>query len=162
MNRSFLVRSDLASIRQPALFAASLYLLTKAHRLVVGHGVKAAQAKLLKPWPRSGDHVGETPAYVLDEIDAAIELACEWLPTEMTCLPRSIGAYALATAMGARPVHHMGVRARPYYGHAWTCVGERAIGDTLGSDERAALRVVKRFPAPSGSAVGIEVGRIGA
>jgi hypothetical protein len=152
MNRSFLTRSEFAPIRRQALFGASLYLLTKAHRLVVGYGVKAAQAALLKPWTAAADSFAETPARVLDEIDAAIDLACQWLPTEMTCLPRSIGAYALARAMGARPVHHMGVRARPYYGHAWTCVGARVIGDSLGSVERDALRVVKRFPPPSGGA----------
>jgi Transglutaminase-like superfamily len=144
----------LASIRRPLLFAASWCLLIVAKRHIQSNGLASAKKRFMRPWPaRTGslNLTAEGPALdaVLDEIDTAVQGACEWLPTQMTCLPRSITSYVLANAVDARPVHHIGVRARPYFGHAWTCVGRRVVGDEAGPEQRSALTVVNRFPSTS-------------
>jgi hypothetical protein len=134
----------LALVRRPLLFVASSCLLVLTQRTLDRGSLQATRRRFMRPWGRSAH---AAPPRILDEIDAAVASACAWLPLPMSCLPRSITAYALANALGAQPVHHVGVRARPYYGHAWTQVGARTIGDDLGVTGRAGLRVVKRFPA---------------
>src|ERR1700753_2478825 len=81
IKRSFLDRPGLAPVRRQVLLAASIYLLLKARRLVEREGVKAPQARLLTAWPRGQSGAPEEPpTHLLDEIDHAIDIACQWLP----------------------------------------------------------------------------------
>ncbi len=141
---------ELAGTRRLVFFGAAIYLLQKSHRILKVGGVDAARSRLLRPWTTDDTIPTRPPAHVLDEIDEAITAACQWLPVPMSCLPRSMTAYVLSASVGARPVHTMGVRARPFFGHAWTTVDERVIGDSLASTERSGLRIVSRFPAGVG------------
>jgi hypothetical protein len=150
---AILAQPRLSAVCGPALFVASSCLLVWTKRTIDRRGVGATKARFLRP--RKLDDGASMPlgepvalARILEQIDTSVASACAWLPIPMSCLPRSITAYVLADAFGTRPVHHIGIRARPYYGHAWTQVGDRAIGDELDATGRSGLRVVKRFPAP--------------
>jgi hypothetical protein len=132
-----------APARRRALFVASLVLLAWSDRVVRAKGVEAARQRFLRARRPTGTQL---PREVCDELDAAIASAAQWLPFPAICLPRSLTAYAIGAALGGAPTHRMGVRARPFYGHAWTSFGDQVVGDALAPAQRAPLHVVKCTP----------------
>ena len=69
------------------------------------------------------------PALTVQEICAAVDLACIWYPKEVLCLQRSATTACLLKQCGISAQMVVGARLMPFKAHAWVEVGGRVVND---------------------------------
>jgi hypothetical protein len=124
-------------------FVRAYLLLARANQLIASGGLRDAERVLLhRRWK-----VGRPPpAAKLERLERAILEACRWQVRETNCFPRALTTYVMLRRMGVHATLRIGVRARPFAGHAWVEVNGAAVADTLTAEDRSALRVVIILP----------------
>ena len=132
-------------------FLRAYLALIRARRLLEREGLKGVQRVMLKPW--KAHSVTLTPdARLMTWVDKAVLAACRWQTRETSCFPRAVAAYSLLRSAGARPVMHIGIRARPFAGHAWVEVEGCVVADAMTrAEERTGLRAIIRIPSNTSS-----------
>jgi hypothetical protein len=127
-------------------FVRAYVLLRRARRLIAAGGLQQVERSMLSgaAWGRRGP--GATHA-TLRRIERAVNDACRWQLETTNCFPRAVATYTLLRDAGAEPSLRIGVRARPFAGHAWVEVNGDAVADSLTSGERATLRVMRVIDA---------------
>jgi hypothetical protein len=106
-------REFLTSVHDAWGFLRAYILVIRARRLLERRGLKGAQRSMLRPWKTNSINI--TPDdRLITWVDKAVLAACRWQTRETTCFPRAVAAYSLLRSAGARPVIHIGIKARPF------------------------------------------------
>lgn len=80
------------------------------------------------------------PKYGIDQICAAVDLACIWYPKEVLCLQRSAATVCLLRRYGIPAEMIVGASLMPFRAHAWVEANGRVVNDkTYISDMYAIL-----------------------
>jgi hypothetical protein len=111
---------------------------------------------MLRPWKINSINI--TPDdRLITWVDKAVLTACRWQTRETTCFPRAVAAYSLLQSAGARPVIHIGIKARPFAGHAWVEVDGSVVADSMTSAElRNSLHTIINIPSSTNSQWGLD------
>jgi Transglutaminase-like superfamily len=64
---------------------------------------------------------------IVDRAEAAVNRAVMWYPRHAECLPRSIVLTHLLRRWGVAATMVIGIRAMPFYAHAWVEVDGRVV-----------------------------------
>jgi hypothetical protein len=149
-------RKFLTSVHDAWGFLRAYIALIRARRLLERGGLKGVQRVMLRPWKT--DSINITPDdRLIAWADKAVLAACRWQTRETTCFPRAVAAYSLLRSAGARPVIHMGIRARPFVGHAWVEVDGSVVADSMTSPElRNCLSAIISIPSSTNSQWGLD------
>jgi hypothetical protein len=65
----------------------------------------------------------------IEEICAAVDLACIWYLKEVLCLQRSAATACLLKSRGIQAEMVIGAQQMPFKAHAWVEVGGRVVND---------------------------------
>ena len=65
----------------------------------------------------------------VEQICAAVDLACIWYWKEVLCLQRSAATACLLKSYGIPAQMILGAQQMPFKAHAWVVVGERVVND---------------------------------
>ncbi len=143
-------REFLTSVHDAWGFLRAYILVIRARRLLERRGLKGAQRVMLRPWKTNSNITPDDR--LITWVDKAVLAACRWQTRETTCFPRAVAAYSLLRSAGARPVMHIGIRARPFAGHAWVEVDGCVVADSMTSAElRNCLRTIISIPSSTNS-----------
>src|SRR2546430_7001814 len=144
-------RKFLTSVHDAWGFLRAYILVIRARRLLERRGLKGAQRSMLRPWKTNS--INTTPDdRLITWADKAVLAACRWQTRETTCFPRAVAAYSLLRSAGARPVIYIGIRARPFAGHAWVEVDGCVVADSMTSaEQRNCLRAIISIPSSMNS-----------
>lgn len=144
-------RKFLTAVHDAWGFLRAYIALIRARRLLERRGLKGAQRIMLRPWKTNSVNIAPDDRSIT-WVDKAVLAACRWQTRETTCFPRAVAAYSLLRSAGARPVIHMGIRARPFVGHAWVAVGGSVVADSImTSAERNCLQTIISIPSSTKS-----------
>jgi hypothetical protein len=69
------------------------------------------------------------PVTAVEQICAAVDLACIWYWKEVLCLQRSAATACLLKSYGVPAQMILGAQQMPFRAHAWVVVGERVVND---------------------------------
>ena len=69
------------------------------------------------------------PGGTIEQICAAVDLACIWYWKEVLCLQRSAATACLLKSYGVPAQMILGARQMPFKAHAWVVVGEQVVND---------------------------------
>jgi len=69
------------------------------------------------------------PVTAVEQICAAVDLACIWYWKEVLCLQRSAATACLLKSYGVPAQMILGAQQMPFKAHAWVVVGERVVND---------------------------------
>lgn len=146
----------LTSVHDAWGFLRAYILVIRARRLLKRRGLKGAQRVMLRPWKINSINI--TPDdRLITWVDKAVLTACRWQTRETTCFPRAVAAYSLLQSAGARPVIHIGIKARPFAGHAWVEVDGSVVADSMTSAElRNSLHTIINIPSSTNSQWGLD------
>jgi hypothetical protein len=134
--KSIATRKFLTSVHDAWGFLWAYIVVIRARRLLERGGLKGVQRVMLRPWKTNS--VNLTPDdRLITWVNKAVLAACRWQTRKITCFPRAVAAYSLLRSAGARPVIHIGIKARPFAGHAWVEVDGCVVADSM---TRAELR----------------------
>jgi hypothetical protein len=141
----------LTSVHDAWGFLRAYIALIRARRLLERRGLKSVQRVMLRPWKTNSINI--TPDdRLITWVDKAVLTACRWQTRETTCFPRAVAAYSLLRSAGARPVIYIGIRARPFAGHAWVEVDGCVVADSMTSaEQRNCLRAIISIPSSMNS-----------
>ena len=70
-----------------------------------------------------------SPVTAVEQICAAVDLACIWYWKEVLCLQRSAATACLLKSYGVPAQMILGAQQMPFKAHAWVVVGERVVND---------------------------------
>jgi Transglutaminase-like superfamily len=144
-------RKFLTSVHDAWGFLRAYILVIRARRLLERRGLKGAQRVMLRPWETNSSNITADDR-LITWVDKAVLAACRWQTRETTCFPRAVAAYSLLRSAGARPVIHIGIRARPFAGHAWVEVDGCVVADSMTSaEQRNCLRAIMSIPSNTNS-----------
>jgi len=80
------------------------------------------------------------PALTVEDVCAAVDLACIWYWKEVLCLQRSAATACILRQSGVRAEMVIGAQQMPFRAHAWVEVDGRVVNDkTYTSDIYAVL-----------------------
>ena len=66
---------------------------------------------------------------VVEQVCAAVDLACIWYPKEVLCLQRSAATTCLLKRNGVRARMVIGVQPMPFKAHAWVEIDGQVVND---------------------------------
>jgi len=69
------------------------------------------------------------PVNAIEQICAAVDLACIWYWKEVLCLQRSAATACLLKSYGVPAQMVLGAQRMPFKAHAWVAVDGRAVND---------------------------------
>lgn len=148
-------RKFLTSVHDAWGFLRAYIAVMRAHRLLERRGLKGAQKVMLRPWKTNSNITPDDR--LITWVDKAVLAACRWQTREITCFPRAVAAYSLLRSAGARPVMHIGIKARPFAGHAWVEVDGCVVADSMTSAElRNCLSAIISIPSSTNSQRGLD------
>ena len=75
----------------------------------------------------------------IEQICAAVDVACIWYWKEVLCLQRSAATACLLKGSGVRAEMVIGARQMPFRAHAWVEVGGRVVNDKSYTPEMYAV-----------------------
>jgi hypothetical protein len=140
----------LTSVHDAWGFLRAYVLVIRARRLLERRGLKGTQRSMLRPWKTNSNITPDDR--LITWVDKAVLAACRWQTRETTCFPRAVAAYSLLRSAGARPIIHIGIRARPFAGHAWVEVDGCVVADPKTSaEQRSCLRAIMSIPSSTNS-----------
>ena len=143
-------RKFLTSVHDAWGFLQPYILVIRARRLLERRGLKGTQRSMLRPWKTNSNITPDDR--LITWVDKAVLAACRWQTRETTCFPRAVAAYSLLRSAGARPIIHIGIRARPFAGHAWVEVDGCVVADPKTSaEQRSCLRAIMSIPSSTNS-----------
>jgi hypothetical protein len=70
-----------------------------------------------------------TPTNAVEQICAAVDMACIWYWKEVLCLQRSAATTCLLKRSGVRAQMMIGAQQMPFKAHAWVEVDGRVVND---------------------------------
>jgi len=129
------------SVERAWTFVRAYLLLRRARRLIAAGGLQRVERAMLARAARTRRGSGASPA-ALERVERAVNDASRWQLETTNCFPRAVAAYVLLRDAGARPSLRIGVRARPFAGHAWVEAQGVAVADSLTATQRASLTVL--------------------
>lgn len=127
-------------------FVRAYVRLRRARRLIAAGGLQQVERSMLSGPARTRPRTSTPPA-TLERIEQAVNDACRWQLETTNCFPRAVAAYTLLRDAGAEPILRIGVRARPFAGHAWVEVNGQAVADSLTPEERTTLTLMRVIDA---------------
>lgn len=143
-------RKFVTSVRDAWGFMRAYIAVIRARRLLERRGLKSAQRIMLRPWKTNSNITPDDR--LITCVDKAVLAACRWQTRATNCFPRAVAAYSLLRSAGARPVIHIGIRARPFAGHAWVEVDGCVVADPKTSaEQRSCLRAIISIPSSTDS-----------
>jgi hypothetical protein len=156
IEKGMATRKFLTSVHDAWGFLRAYILIIRARRLLERRGLKGAQRVMLRPWKTNSINI--TPDdRLITWADKAVLAACRWQTRETTCFPRAVAAYSLLRSVGARPVIHIGIKARPFAGHAWAEVDGSVVADSMTNAElRNSLSAIISIPSSTNSQWGLD------
>jgi hypothetical protein len=156
IEKGMATRKFLTSVHDAWGFLRAYILIIRARRLLERRGLKGAQRVMLRPWKTNSINIASDDQ-LISWVDKAVLAACRWQTRETTCFPRAVAAYSLLRSAGARPVIHIGIKARPFAGHAWVEVDGCLVADSMTSaEQRNCLQAIISIPSSTNSQKGLD------
>jgi hypothetical protein len=132
--------------RRGLRFVQAYTLLLRIHRVLARDGFTGAQRGFLLPWRENSQELPPDHPLVR-EVEWAVQQACFWQWRRSECLYRSLAAYQLLRANGARPRFVMAARGCPFASHAWTELNGSPVADEQMDGHREHFRPLLLIPA---------------